>query len=95
MPDALRNDHKAMVFLCPDLTIVRMGGKSEMRMYSEREYDHPEMWFTGKEWEDGTAASVYGEMYRAREREFKINPPPRQKNKKFIKWFSYSLDQTA
>lgn len=32
---------------------------------SERELNLPEMWFTGKEWVDGTAQRVYGQLYKA------------------------------
>ena len=39
--------------------------------YSESAYQLPEMWFTGEQWTDGTAALVYRKLYREREQELR------------------------
>jgi hypothetical protein len=38
------------------------------RRYSERELDLPEQWFTGEEWENGTAEREYRKLYREAKR---------------------------
>ena len=36
----------------------------KLRTYSERELNLPEMWFSGKEWADGTAHRAYRQLYK-------------------------------
>lgn len=62
-----------------------------MRMFSEREYDLPELWFTGKQWSDGTAERVYRQLYRERRKELIKNLPAPIKRDYFDKWFAHSL----
>jgi len=65
-----------------------------------------DLWFTGNEWNDGTAENILCMQYQLacrREREIEAQKSPEQKasdkrkrdKRRFQKWFTYSLRKEA